>query len=103
MSRGVPPRPSGVSARIRSRSSSSIQPVSTGPGLTTLAVEPQVRELAGGGDHQPVQGALGGAVRQVAHDVVAGQRDDPAGAVHGTRDRSAYSLTSSQDARTLTA
>ena len=72
------------------------------PGLTTLAVIPRCGQLARGGDHQPVQRALGGAVGQVADDVVAGQRDDPAGAVHRAR-RSPYSLTSSQEARTLTA
>ncbi len=39
---------------------------------------PQVCQLAGRCDDQPVESALGRAVRQVAHHVVAGQGDHPA-------------------------
>ena len=84
------------------RTSSVIQPVSTGPGLITFAVTPRSASSWRGGEGDAVERSLARAVREVVDGVVAGERDDPAGAGSAVK-RRPNSRMSSQVARALTA
>ena len=77
VSSAVPRRPAGVARMHDARIASSIQPVSTPPGLITLARTPRSASSNGGSDDDAVERSFACPVRQVVDGVVAGERDDP--------------------------